>query len=197
MKRSCLWVHSLGQTISEVSSSPYYSHSEVRGGGAGLCEGSLYGAIVQGVEEQQKFSSWSSPFKPSPLHLISLEETMFRKSESMPWGRQGAEHTWGCLVGSPWLAGCSQQREALAFGRVETQLWTRLSTGRSHPCCTWCWLVYLWVSRGPPERPMSLPNTTTAQLLVHMSRNGTSGVQGSLRLECEPLRSSGVSRIRW
>lgn len=57
-------------------------------------------------------------------------------------------------------------------------------------------VVYLWVSRAPPDIGMSLPNLTTAQLLLHMSRNGTSGVQGSLRLECELLRSSDVSGIR-
>lgn len=72
-----------------------------------------------------------------------------------------------------------------------------MSTVRSRPCCTWSWLIYLWVSRAPPDTGMSLPNMTTAQLLLHMSRNGTSGVQGSLRLECEPLRSSDVARIRW
>lgn len=51
MKWSCLWVHTSGQAISERSSSPYYCHSKVGGvGGAGLCEGSLYGAIVKRVE---------------------------------------------------------------------------------------------------------------------------------------------------
>lgn len=52
MEWSCLWVHSSGQTVSERSSSSYYCHSKVGDvGGAELCERSLYGAIVKGVEE--------------------------------------------------------------------------------------------------------------------------------------------------
>lgn len=108
-------------------------------------------------------------FKRFPLHLnrVWQRQRSENTTELRPLGKRVEEHIWGCS-------------QRLTFAPEVWSPWLALSAVSGKRLC------HCLVQSG----------NTALNLAIHMARNGTSGLQGSLRLKCEQLRSSDESRMR-
>lgn len=143
-------------------------------------------------------------FKRFPLHLNRVWQRWCSENTTrlVPLRKWVEEHIWGCCqrlalapeVRSPWLALSAVSGERLCHCFVRGGN-AALKLAIQSQELSLLQLFYLLVSRSQPDTGTGLPNMTKTQRLLHMDRNRTSGLQGSLRFKCEHLRSSDVSRI--